>query len=93
MKGKWFHILNITVLIIISAVGLLGWFGNAMSQVTYPSINFAISTTFVWWGIFYLIQSLKKQNTWRTVWFLISLGALSYWMAGGGASLYNLFLG
>ncbi|KGX92054.1 hypothetical protein N781_02415 [Pontibacillus halophilus JSM 076056 = DSM 19796] len=93
MKGKWFHVLNIIVLIIISVVGVLGWFGNAMSQVTYPSINFAIGMTFVWWGIFYWIQYSKKDTAWRTVWFLISFGALFYWMAGGGASLYNLFLG
>ena len=93
MKSKLFHVLNVTVLVLISAAGLLAWFGNAMSQVTYSSINFAIMTTFVWWGIFYWIQFSRKGLAWRVAWFLVSLGALFYWMAGGGASLYNLFSG
>ncbi|MYL71600.1 hypothetical protein GLW00_12100 [Halobacillus litoralis] len=93
MKGKRFHAMNIILLMIISAAGLLAWFGNAMSQVTYSSINFAIMTTFVWWGVFYWIQFSRKETTWRVVWFLISFGTLLYWMAGGGASFYNLILG
>nr|WP_255437522.1 hypothetical protein [Thalassobacillus sp. CUG 92003] len=76
----------------MSGVNLLGWFGNAMSQVTYSSINFAITTTYVWWGAFYLIQYSRKESAWRVVWFLISIGVLFYWMAGGGASFYNAFV-
>ncbi|WP_226577713.1 hypothetical protein [Halobacillus litoralis] len=91
MKGKLFHILNITVLILMSAVNLLGWFGNAMSQVTYTSINFAIVTTYVWWGAFFWLQLSRRETAWRVVWFLISIIFLFYWMSGGGASLYYSF--
>ncbi|TGB03654.1 hypothetical protein [Halobacillus salinus] len=92
MKGKLFHILNIIVLILMSAVCLLAWFGNAMSQVTYTSINFAIMTTYVWWGAFYWIQFSRKETAWRVIWFVISIGVVFYWMSGGGATFYNAFL-
>ncbi|ALX47502.1 hypothetical protein AOX59_02125 [Lentibacillus amyloliquefaciens] len=90
MRNRIFHILNIVTLIIIVPVSLLAWFGNAMSQVSYPGIDFAIMTTYVWWGAFYWIQLSRKETVWRVAWFLISLGVLSYWMAGGGASFWNL---
>jgi len=90
MRNWIFHSLNIIVLIIfIVPFNLFAWFGNAMSAVSSPGVNFSLITTFVWWGAFYFIQFRKEKNTWRITWFIISLIVLGYWMFGGGFSLWN----
>ncbi|MCC4721849.1 hypothetical protein [Salinicoccus sp. RF5] len=90
MKNWHVHGLNIIVLVAISVFGLLALFGNAMSAVSSPSINFAVYTSFLWWGIFYGIQFLMQNNIWRVTWFLISLIVLWFWISGGGASFWNM---
>jgi len=89
MKRWIFHGLNMIVLMGIAVIGLFALFGAGMSAGTYPGIHFAVFTTFVWWGIFYLIQYIKEKNAWRITWFIISLIFLWNWMGGGGASVWN----
>ncbi|WP_271399376.1 hypothetical protein [Salinicoccus roseus] len=90
MKNWYIHGLNIIVLVAMSVFGLFALFGNAMSAVSSSSINFAVYTSFLLWGIFYGIQLLKKSNIWRVTWFLVSLIVLWYWLFGGGASFWNM---
>lgn len=90
MKTWYIHGLNIIVLVAMSVFGLFALFGNAMSAVSSPSINFAVYTSFVWWGIFYVIQFLKRATVWKFIWFFVSLIILWYWLSGGGASFWNL---
>jgi len=91
MKSWYFHTLNIIVLVFISAFGLLALFGNAMSEVSSPGVNFAVYTSFLWWGIFYVIQFLKQTNTWKVIWFFTGLVVLLYWISGGGSSFFTFF--
>ncbi|MHC0552468.1 hypothetical protein [Salinicoccus sp. CNSTN-B1] len=60
MKNWYIHGLNIIVLVAMSVFGLFALFGNAMSAGSSPSINFAVYTSFLLWGIFYGIQFLRK---------------------------------
>ncbi|MFD2658146.1 hypothetical protein [Gracilibacillus thailandensis] len=89
MRGWIFHSLNIIILLLMSVFNLFAWFGNALSAVSTPGISIVFGVSYILWGIFYVIQSLKNTNIWRITWFLISLIVLWYWEFGGGTTLYN----
>lgn len=89
MKKKSIHIANILVLIILLIFNLAVFWATA--GISEGGMNFGawvlIVSPFVFWGIFYLIQFLRKSNIWRWICFAIMVVFLYFWETGYGALL------
>lgn len=92
MGKKAFHIYNVMILFLLLAFNLLALFGAGMSQGgVYAYMWFGTGASFVIWAIFYIIQFVRSDKVWRTLWFLIMVLFLFFWETGFGYRVGLMF--
>lgn len=85
MSKKAFHIYNVIILFLLLSFNLLALFGAGMSQGgIYSYMWFGVGSSFVAWGIFYIIQFVRANQVWRASWFLVMVVFLFFWETGLG---------
>lgn len=92
MSKKAFHIYNIITLVLLLSFNLLVVFAFGIGEggMTF-SDWFPIIASFIIWGIFYRIQFLRTNNSWRMSWFFIMVVLLILWETGLGTTIGRLF--
>ena len=92
MSKKAFHIYNIITLLLLLSLNLLVLFAFGIGEGKMELSHWLpIALSFVIWGIFYLIQFVRSNKTWRMSWFSIMIVFLFFWQTGLGASFGRLF--
>lgn len=88
MTKKAFHTYNIIVLLLLLSFNLLALFGTGMSQGGVGSeIWFATGASVVIWGLFYFLQFVRSNKSWRTSWFIMMMVLLYFWETGLGVKV------
>lgn len=92
MSKRAFHIFNIIILLLLLSFNFLAISGAGIGEGGISSgMWFITGSSLGFWLIFYIIQFVSSNKTWRISWFLIMVVFLLFWETGLGSAVGGMW--